>query len=69
MAASRLANNPLAATDPEAYRRAFDEEVRNITDQLMTPSASTTTEFEEGATARDAQGNRIVYRNGNWEPI
>ena len=69
MAASRLANSPLAAMDPEAYRRAFDEEVRNITAQLMTPSASTTAEFEEGATARDAQGNRIVYRNGNWEPI
>jgi hypothetical protein len=30
-------------TDPEAYRRAFDEEVKNITAQFMTPSASTTT--------------------------
>jgi len=69
MAASRLANNPLAMTDPEAYRKAFDEEVRQITAQLMAPSASTTAEFQEGATARDAQGNRIVYRNGNWEPI
>jgi hypothetical protein len=69
MAASRLGNTPLAMTDPEAYRRAFDEEVKNITAQFMTPSASTTAEFEEGATARDAQGNRIVYRNGNWEPI
>ena len=69
MAASRLANNPLAMTDPEAYRKAFDEEVRQITAQLMAPSASTTAEFQEGATARDAQGNRIIYRNGNWEPI
>jgi DNA repair exonuclease SbcCD ATPase subunit len=69
MAASRLANNPLAVTDSEAYRRAFDEEVRSITAQFSAPSASTTAEFEEGATARDAQGNRIVYRNGNWEPI
>jgi hypothetical protein len=42
MAASRLANNPLAATDPEAYRRAFDEEVRNITAQFSAPSGGNT---------------------------
>jgi hypothetical protein len=42
MAASRLANNPLAVTDSEAYRRAFDEEVKNITAQFMTPSGGNT---------------------------
>jgi hypothetical protein len=42
MAASRLANNPLAVTDYKAYRRAFDEEVENITAQFMTPSGGNT---------------------------
>jgi hypothetical protein len=42
MAASRLANNPLAVTDYKAYRRAFDEEVKNITAQFMTPSGGNT---------------------------
>jgi hypothetical protein len=42
MAASRLANNPLAVTDSEAYRRAFDEEVRSITAQFSAPSGGNT---------------------------
>jgi len=42
MAASRLGNSPLATTDPEAYRRAFDEEVKNITAQFMPPSGGNT---------------------------
>ena len=42
MAASRLANNPLFMTDPTAYRRAFDEEVRSITAQFSAPSGGNT---------------------------
>jgi len=42
MAASRLANTPLAIADPEAYRRTFDEEVKNIIAQFSAPSGGST---------------------------
>lgn len=66
MLTANMLNNPM--TGAELQTAIFDL-AREIQTKVYNTSAPSTTEFEEGAIARDAQGNRIVYRNGNWEPI
>lgn len=66
MLTANMLNNPM--TGAELQTAIFDL-AREIQTKVYNTSAPSTAEFEEGAIARDAQGNRIVYRNGNWEPI
>ena len=66
MLTANMINNFM--TGAELQTAIFDL-AKEIQTKVYNTSAPSTTEFEEGATARDAQGNRIVYRNGNWEPI
>jgi hypothetical protein len=61
MAASRLANNPLAVTDYKAYRRAFDEEVKNITAQFSAPSRGESIPTVASQAEFDALPSGAVY--------
>lgn len=66
MLTANMLNNPMGTAE---LQTAIFELAREIQTEFYNTSAPSTAEFEEGATAVDAQGNRIVFRNGSWGPI